>query len=139
MEQHGTEIRNHFCLIWDKRVKLNVQPRGFFCMRKLYIFLTIFIITLSVLLTLALVGWYLAATAPSYYGSSWMSQMWGSHLGSNGNYGGMGEMMGSSNGTTTSYLWLVPVALIAVVAVSVIGVAFYVAFPQLRYVKRTCE
>ena len=108
-------------------------------MRKLYIFLTIFIITLSVLLTLALVGWYLAATAPSYYGSSWMSQMWGSHLGSNGNYGGMGGMMGNGDGTTTSYLWLVPVALIAVVAVSVIGAAFYLAFPQLRYVKRTCE
>ena len=109
------------------------------CMRKLYIFLVIFIVTLGVLLTLALVGWYLAATAPSYYGSSWMSQMWGSHLGSNGNYGGMGGMMGNSDGTTTSYLWLVPVALIAVVAVSVIGVAFYLAFPQLRYVKRTCE
>jgi hypothetical protein len=110
-----------------------------FCMRKLYVFLAIFIITLSVLLTLALVGWYLAATAPSYYGSSWMSQMWGSHLGSDGNYGGMGGMMGNSNGTTTSYLWLVPTALIAIVAVSVIGVAFYLAFPQLRYVKRTCE
>src|SRR5665647_430240 len=110
-----------------------------FCMRKLYIFLTIFIVTLGVFLTLALVGWYLAATAPSYYGSSWMSQMWGSHLGSDGNYGGMGGMMGSGNGTATSYLWIVPVALIAVVAVSVIGVAFYVAFPQLRYVKRTCE
>jgi hypothetical protein len=109
-------------------------------MRKLYIFLAIFIITLSVLLTLALVGWYLAATAPSYYGSSWMSQMWGSHLGSNGNYGGMGGMMGNGNGTTTtSYLWIIPVALIAIVAVSVIGVGFYLAFPQLRYVKRTCE
>ncbi len=108
-------------------------------MQKLHVFLTIFIITLGVLLTLALVGWYLAATAPSYYGSSWMSQMWGPHVGSNGNYGGMGGMMGTGNGTTTSYLWIVPVALIVVVAVSVIGVAFYLAFPQLRYVKRTCE
>jgi hypothetical protein len=108
-------------------------------MRKLYIFFPIFIITLSALLTLALVGWYLAATSPSYYGSSWMSQMWGSHLGSNCNYGGMGGMMGNESGTTTSYLWIVPVALIAIVVVSVIGVAFYLAFPQLRYVKRTCE
>ncbi len=108
-------------------------------MQKLHFFLTIFIITLSVLMTLALVGWYLSATAPSYYGSSWMSQMWGSHLGSNGNYGGMGGMMGNTDGTTNSYLWLVPTALIVVVAVSVIGVAFYLAFPQLRYVKRTCE
>ena len=108
-------------------------------MQKLHIFLTIFIITLGVLLILALVGWYLSVTSPSYYGSSWMSQMWGSHLGSSGNYGGMGGMMGNGTGTTTSYLWLVPVALIAIVVVSVVGVAFYLAFPQLRYVKRTCE
>jgi hypothetical protein len=65
--------------------------------------------------------------------------MWGPHLGSDGNYGGMGGMMGSGTGTTSSYLWLIPVALIAIVAVSVIGVVFYLAFPQLRYVKRTCE
>jgi hypothetical protein len=108
-------------------------------MRKLYIFLSIFIITLSIFLALAVVGWYLAATSPSYYGSSWMSQMWGPHLGSYGNYGGMGGMMGNGSGTTSSYLWLIPVALIAVVAISVIGVVFYLAFPQLRYVKRTCE
>ena len=108
-------------------------------MQRMHIFLVILTVTLGVLLTLALVGWYLAATAPSYYGSSWMSQMWGSHLGSDGNYGGMGGMMGNGSGTTTSYLWIVPVALIAIVVVSVIGVAFYLAFPQLRYVKRTCE
>ena len=112
---------------------------GSFNMRKLYIFLTIFIITVGAFLALALVGWYLAATSPSYYGSSWMSQMWGPHLGTDGNYGGMGGMMGSGSGTTSSYLWIIPVALIAIVAVSVIGVVFYLAFPQLRYVKRTCE
>ena len=109
-------------------------------MRKLYVFLSIFIITLSVFLSLALVGWYLAATSPSYYGSSWMSQMWGPHLGNDGNYGGMGGMMGNGSGTTSSsYLWLIPVALIVIVAVSVVGVVFYMAFPQLRYVKRNCE
>jgi hypothetical protein len=110
-----------------------------FNMRKLYIFLSIFIITLSVFLSLALVGWYLAATSPSYYRSSWMSQMWGPHIGSDGNYGGMGGMMGNGSGTTSSYLWVIPVALIAIVVVSIIGVVFYLAFPQLRYVKRTCE
>jgi uncharacterized membrane protein len=50
----------------------------------------------------------------------------------------MGGMMGTGSGTA-SYLWIIPVALIATVAVSVIGVVFYLAFPQLRYVKRTCE
>ena len=107
-------------------------------MRKMYIFLSIFTVTLGILMVLAVVGWYLAATSPASYGSSWMSQMWGPHLGTDGNYWGMGGMMGSGSGTTTSYLWLVPVALIAIVAVSVIGVVFYLAFPQLRYVKRTC-
>jgi hypothetical protein len=110
-----------------------------FNMRKLYIFLSIFIITLSVFLSLALVGWYLAATSPSYYRSNWMSQMWGPHIGGDGNYGGMGGMMGNGSGTTSSYLWVIPVALIAVVVVSIIGVVFYLALPQLRYVKRTCE
>ena len=109
-------------------------------MRRLNIFLIVFIVTLSVLLILALVGWYLAATSPSYYASSWMSQMWGSHLGGSGNYGGMGGMMGNGSGTSsTSYLWIIPVALIAIVAVSVIGVGFYLAFPQLSYIKRTCD
>lgn len=107
-------------------------------MRKLYVFLAIFLIALGVFLSLALIGWYLAATSPSYYGSSWMSQMWGPHLGSDGNYGGMGGMMGNV-GSTSSYLWIIPVALIGIVVVSVIGVVFYLAFPQLRYVKRTCE
>ena len=108
-------------------------------MRKLYFFLSVFIITLSVFLSLAVIGWYLAATSPSYYGSSWMSQMWGPQVGSDVNYGGMGGMMGNGSGTTSSYLWVIPVALIAIVVVSIIGVVFYLAFPQLRYVKRTCE
>jgi hypothetical protein len=108
-------------------------------MRKLYVFLTIFIIAIGVFLSLAVVGWYLAATSPTYYGSSWMSQMWGPHLGTDGNYGGMGGMIGDGTGTTSSYLWIIPVALIGIVSVSVIGVVFYLAFPQLRYVKRTCE
>jgi hypothetical protein len=107
-------------------------------MRKLYVFLAVLIVTLGIFLSLALVGWYLAATSPSYYESSWMGQMWGPHLGSGENYGGMGGMMGNGAGTT-SYLWIIPVALIAIVAVSIIGVVFYLAFPQLRYVKRTCE
>ena len=108
-------------------------------MRKLYVFLTIFIITIGIFLSLAIVGWYLAYTSPAYYDSSWMSQIWGPHLGTNGNNWGMGGMMGGGTGTTSSYLWLIPVALIGIVSVSIIGVVFYLAFPQLRYVKRTCE
>ena len=108
-------------------------------MQRLHIFVIILITTIGVLVSLATVAWYLSVTAPSYYGSSWMSQMWGNHLGANGNYGGMGGMMGSGNGSngtgTTSYLWIIPVLLIVASAVAVIGVVFYLVFPELRFIK----
>jgi uncharacterized membrane protein len=111
-------------------------------MQRLHIFIIVLITTIGVLVSLATVAWYLSVTAPSYYGSSWMSQMWGNHLGASGNYGGMGGMMGNGNGTnTTSYLWIVPVLLIVASAVAVIGVVFYLVFPELRYIKSrgTCN
>ena len=108
-------------------------------MQRLHIFIVILITTIGVLVSLATVAWYLSVTAPSYYGSSWMSQMWGNHLGASGNYGGMGGMMGNGNGSngtnTTSYLWIVPVLLIVASVVAVIGVVFYLVYPELRYVK----
>jgi uncharacterized membrane protein len=108
-------------------------------MQRLHIFLIILITIIGVLVSLAAVAWYFAATAPSYYGSSWMGQMWGNHLGASGNYGGMGGMMGNGNGnygtTTTSYLWIVPVLLIAASAVAVIGVVFYLVLPELKYIR----
>ena len=108
-------------------------------MQRLHIFIIILVATVGVLVSLAVVAWYLSVTAPSYYGSSWMSQMWGNHLGASGNYGGMGGMMGDgygNNGTTTSsFLWVVPVLLIAASAIAVIGVAFYLVFPELKYIR----
>jgi hypothetical protein len=109
-------------------------------MRRLHILLFVLTITLVVLVTLALVSCYFAVTAPTYYGSSWMGQMWGNHLGTSGSNWGMGGMMGDGyygNGTETtpSYLWLIPVGLIGVVVVAIIGVAFYLYFPELRYIK----
>ncbi len=108
-------------------------------MQRLHIFIIILITTIGVLVSLAIVAWYLSVTSPSYYGSSWMSQMWGNHLGASGNYGGMGGMMGDGSGTygtsTASYLWIVPVLLIAASAIAVIGVAFYLVFPELKYIR----
>ena len=108
-------------------------------MQRLHIFIIILITTIGVLVSLATVAWYLSIAAPSYYGSSWMSQMWGNHLGASGNYGGMGGMMGSGNGSngtsTASYLWIVPVLLIVASAVAVTGVVFYLVFPELRFIK----
>ena len=49
-----------------------------------------------------------------------------------------------NGGTTTSsisYLWIIPVLLGAVVGVAVIGVAFYYAYPELKYIRgnTTCN
>ena len=109
-------------------------------MRRLHIFLIVLVVTLVSLLTLTFVSWYFAVTSPSYYGSSWMGQMWGSHLGSSSNYG-MGGMMGNGSTAAPSYLWIIPVALGAVVAAAIIGVAFYYAFPELKYIRgnSTCS
>lgn len=105
-------------------------------MRRLHILLFILIVTLAVLLTLVLIAYYFSVTSPSYYDSSWMSQMWGPHLGTDSNYG-MGGMMGGGNsGTVTaSYLWVIPVMLIGVVASAIIGIGFYLYLPELRYIK----
>ena len=111
-------------------------------MRRLHIFLFVLTITFSVLVTLLAVSWYYAATTPTYYGESWMGQMWGSHLGTTQNNWGMGGMTGNGyTGTTPSYLWIIPAALIAVVATAILGVAFYLAYPELKYIrsKGTCS
>ena len=105
-------------------------------MRRLHLLLFILIVTLAVLLTLAMIAWYFSVTAPSYYDSSWMGEMWGSHLGTSSNYGMGGMMGGGDSGTTTiSYLWIIPVMLIGVVASAIIGIGFYLYLPELRYIK----
>src|SRR5512147_1539342 len=102
-------------------------------MRRIQLFLIILIITMVSISALAIVSWYYAATSPSYYGSSWMGQMWGSHLGSNSNYG-MGGMMGNGSTLTPSYLWIIPIVLAAIIIVAAAGVSFYYAYPELKYI-----
>lgn len=111
-------------------------------MRKIHFLLVVLVVTLAVLLTLAFVSWYYSAISPTSYMDSWMNQMWGGS--SNGNYGGMGGMMGGGTGTSTastSYLWVIPLILGVAVAVAIVGVAFYSVFPELKYIKAktTCN
>jgi hypothetical protein len=73
-------------------------------MRRIHLFLFALVITLAALLTLAIVSWYYSVSNPNYYGNSWMSQMWGNHLGATGNYGGMGGMMDGGTNSSVSYL-----------------------------------
>ena len=65
------------------------------------------------------------------------------YTGSNSNTGGMGGMMGggTTSAASPSYYWLIPVILGVVVGVAIIGVAFYFAFPELKYIREntTCS
>ena len=114
-------------------------------MRRLHIFLIILTVAIVLLLILVAISVFLAATSPSYYQSSWMGQMWqsmglGRSTGS-GNNGGMGGMMGGNGtGTTaTNNLWIIPITLIAAVAIGTIGLGFYMVYPEIRNTRRTCE
>jgi hypothetical protein len=109
-------------------------------MRRLHIFLIILIIATGILLSLVALSFYLANTAPSYYQSSWMGQMWqGMGIGSGSN-GGMGGMMGGGTGTSaTTNLWIIPITIILVAVVGIVGVGFYLVLPEIRNTRRTCE
>ena len=113
-------------------------------MRRLQIFLIILTVAVCSLLILAAISVFLAASSPSYYHSSWIGQMWqsmglGRTTGS-GNNGGMGAMMGGNGaGTTSTNLWVIPVALIVEVALGIVGFGFYMVYPEIRNTGRTCE
>jgi uncharacterized membrane protein len=69
--------------------------------------------------------------------------MWGDMMRRGGSNGGVGGMMGNGSSVGSgvnrpSYLWTIPVALIAVVVVAVIGLAFYLVFPEIGYNRNTC-
>ncbi len=106
-------------------------------MRRLHIFLTILIASIALLVSFVLVSLYLAASTPSYYQSSWINQMWQSMgIGTTPGNNGMGGMMGGD--TTATNLWIIPVGVIAAVAIGLIGLSFYLIIPEIRNNPRTC-
>jgi hypothetical protein len=56
-------------------------------------------------------------------------------MGTQQNNWGMGGMMGDGYGVTPSYLWIIPVILVAVVATVVVGISFYLVYPELKYIR----
>lgn len=46
--------------------------------------------------------------------------------------------MGNGSSTGSGYWWIIPVGLIAVVVLAVIGVSFYLIFPEITSSKSTC-
>ena len=85
-----------------------------------------------------IIGFAVFSTPQNQYG--WMSQMYGGMNGNtNGNgYGGMGGMMNQTPTPTTTATSMLPyygvlfAVLIAVTIISVIGVSYYLVYPQIR-------
>ena len=99
-------------------------------MRRVHIFLFVLTASLGLLVVLFAASLYLATAAPTPYQSSWMQQMWRG-MGMNGMMGGTGYN-GYSGYAAPSYLWIIPAGLIGFVAIGIIGLAFYMAFPEIR-------
>ena len=104
-------------------------------MKKLNMFLTILITSLASLIVLTVIGFTTFTSTPqSTYQSSWMGDMWNS----------MGGMMGQSTGSVPAvtvqnpvpaYFGVVFVVLVRVTIFGVGGLAYFVAFPEIRTAK----
>ena len=98
-------------------------------MRRINIFLAILIASLASLIALVAIGLstFTYSSQDPYHSSSWMSGMWGS----------MGGMMGQT-GTSgvqnpvPAYFGIAFAVLVGVTVVGVGGLAYYLAFPEIR-------
>jgi len=93
-------------------------------------FLIILIASIATLIAATAIGFAIFSQAQNP--ANWMSQMWGG----SSNYGGMGGMMGQT-GTTTSnsllpYFGVLFAVLIVVTIMGVVGVGYYLLYPQIR-------
>jgi len=105
-------------------------------MKRVNLFLILLITAIAALIAATVIGFAIfSANQQDPY--SWMSQMWG---GTGNGYGGMGGMMGSSPTPTTQtatntilpYFGVLFAVLIGVTVVGVIGLVYYLVYPQIR-------
>ena len=99
-------------------------------MRKVNVFLAILIASLTSLIALIAIGFAVFASG-SQYSSNWIGEMWGSMGGS------MGGMMGGVPQTSVQnpalpYFGVLFVVLIGVTVLGVVGLAYFVAFPEIK-------
>jgi hypothetical protein len=96
-------------------------------MRRVTAFLIILIASLAALTILTVVGYAIFTSNQNPY--NWMSQMFGGT-------GGMGSMMGQTNPTSTnplvSYFGALFAVFIGVTVVGIVGVSYYLLYPQIR-------
>jgi predicted transcriptional regulator len=100
-------------------------------MKRVNMFLTILIASIAALIAATAIGFVLFSQAQNQV--DWMSQMWGG----SSNYSGMGGMMGQSGTTASSsllpYFGVLFAVLIAVTIIGIVGVGYYLLYPQIRF------
>ena len=99
-------------------------------MRKIGVFLVILIASLASLIVLIVAGFYVF-TAASQSPSSWVGEMWG-HMG--GMMGQSGVSQPSVQNPILPYFGVLFVVLIGVAIVGVGGLAYFLAFPEIKTV-----
>jgi predicted transcriptional regulator len=102
-------------------------------MRRVNVFLAVLIASLAALIAITAIGFSIFTTNQNPY--NWMNQMF---RGSSASTGGMGGMMGQTgqNAISTnpliSYFGAIFAVLIGVIVIGIVGLAYYVAYPQMR-------
>jgi predicted transcriptional regulator len=101
-------------------------------MKRVNLFLIILIASLTALIALTAIGFaiFTSTQATQQYPSNWLGQMWG----------GMGGMMGqtqtgvtpASTNSLLPYFGLLFVVLIGTTIVGIVGLAYYLLYPQIR-------
>lgn len=104
-------------------------------MKRVHLFLILLITSAASLIAATAIGFAVFAQTTQTDPYSWMSQMWG---GSGENGYGMGGMMGQTPTPTPATNSLLPMfgaafaVLIAIAVVGVIGISYYLVYPQIR-------
>ncbi len=104
-------------------------------MRRVNSFLVILIVSLVAMVALTAIGFAIFTSAQNPY--NWMRQMWGGTNPYTGTGGIGGGMMGQTAAQTSanpllSYFGVTFAVLIGVTAVGIIGLGYYIAYPQIR-------
>ncbi len=102
-------------------------------MRRANLFLVILIISVAALTALTAIGFAIFTSAQNPY--NWMSQMWGGSSPSTGTggMGGMGQTAAQASANPLlSYFGVLFAVLIGVTVVGIVGLGYYIAYPQIR-------
>jgi uncharacterized membrane protein len=98
-------------------------------MKRVILFLTILIVSTAALIASTAIGF--AVFSSTQNSNNWMSQMWGGSSGMGGMMGQTGTTQVTANPSLT-YFGVLFAVLVSVTIIGVIGIAYYLVYPQIR-------